>query len=289
MDETNFKMWPIKLNPKVLLKSYLQIIAVQIFLLSLIGCAPRIATDETREISVSTDSIDTQSKKIRLTNGYWPPYNGENLKNGGCDTNIVKETFALAGYDVEFGYFPWARSYILSEDGDWDGTITWADTPQHREGHWISAEPTTIQEFVFFYRADKPFSWQTMEDLSGKIIGITTGYVYNDAFLLILNDPNYEFIESTSDLANFKMLAAGRIDIFPMEKSVGLYILNKELTDDEKENIAYSDESFSEFNAHLLLSKSIPENEQRIIEFDQAFRELKQSGRYEELILQCMP
>ena len=234
------------------------------------------------------DNVDYEKndKIIRLANGNWPPYNGESLPEGGCDSKVVQETFGLAGYEVEFGYFPWARSYSLSATGEWDGTIAWDDTPSHREDHWISSEPTSVQEWVFFYRKEDDFSWDSMNDLYGKTIGITTGYVYSDAFS-DLPDDSVTFLESTTDEANLKMLLSGRIDVFPMEKEVGLYLLRNDFSTDEQNAIAFNKKPISEFNSYLLLSKAIPENKARIEEFDQAFQKLIESDRYDEIMAQC--
>ena len=237
--------------------------------------------------SIATGEVSTDNARIiRLANGNWPPYNGEFLVEGGCDSQVIKETFALAGYEVEYGYFPWARSYSLSATGEWDGTLAWDDTPTHRKDHWISAQPTSVQQWVFFYRKSESFSWESMNDLHGKTIGITTGYVYSDAFTNLPED-SVTFIESTTDDANFKMLLAGRIDVFPMEKEVGLYLINQNFSTEEQNLITFADKAFSEFNSHLLLSKAIPENEKRIKEFDTAFRKLMDNGRYEEIMLHC--
>lgn len=224
---------------------------------------------------------------VRLANGEWPPYNGSELSEGGCDSQVIKEAFALKGIKVEYGFFPWARSYNLSASGDWDGTLAWADTPDHRSEHYISAKPTTIQEFVFFYRSDRPFAWNTLNDLAGKTIGITTGYVYSDAFKEIQKQGTGTFIESSSDEANFKMLLAGRIDIFPMERRVGHYIMSSIFTPQEQTQIIDSPHAFSKFQTYLLLSRAIPQNEQRMILFDRGFKQLQESGRYDQILQAC--
>lgn len=242
--------------------------------------------------NISTDSpttaqVTAQENIIRLANGNWPPYNGENLPHGGCDSWVIEDAFALKGITVDYEYFPWARSYNLSASGEFDGTLAWADTPEHRQQHYVSAEPTTIQEWVFFYRTDNPFKWNTLDDLEGKTVGITAGYVYSDAFSGLENDDKVTFIESSSDEANFDMLYAGRIDVFPMERRVGYYLIHSMFSADEQADLTNSEKSFAQLETHLLLSRAVPENAQRMVLFNQGLRELIDSGKYAEIMAQC--
>jgi len=229
------------------------------------------------------------SNVIRLANGSWEPFNGPDLPHAGCDSWVIQEAFALAGFDVEYSFFPWARSYSLSASGEWDGTLNWADTPEHRAQHYLSAEPTSIQEWVFFYRIDRPLVWKTMDDLKGKTIGTTAGFVYSDIFKDLRLSGDATFVESSSDDANFKMLLAGRIDVFLSERQVGTYRIKSIFTPEQQAQLVGSPQSFSQYESYLLLSKAKPENEQRMILFNQGFKELQANGRYAEIMKSCTP
>ena len=226
---------------------------------------------------------------IRLANGNWAPYNGPDLPNAGCDSQVIKEAFALEGLIVAYDYFPWARSYNLSAAGEWDGTPSWDDTPEHRTRHYLSTEPTSIQEWVFFYRADQPLVWNTFNDLAGKTIGVTTGYVYSDAFKELRSKGTATFVESSSDEANFKKLLAGRIDVFPMERRVGHYLMKSIFTTQEQAQLLDSPQSFAQFRSYLLLSKAVSQNEQRMALFNRGLKRLQASGRYTEIMQSCAP
>jgi polar amino acid transport system substrate-binding protein len=226
---------------------------------------------------------------IRLANGAWPPYDGEALPHYGCDSWVVSEAFALEGITVEYSFFPWARSYSLSASGEWDGTLTWADTPEHRAQHYLSAEPISVQELVFFYRTDRPLKWETLDDLAGKTIAVTTGYVYSDAFQGLKQRGTVTFVESSSDEANFQMLLAGRVDAFPMERRVGYAIVQSLFTAEQRAHLTASTRSFAQLRSYLLLSKAVPQNEQRMGLFNRGFKRLQESGRYAEIIQSCAP
>lgn len=229
----------------------------------------------------------TDSQTIRLANGFWAPYNGPDLPHEGCDSWVITEAFALEGFKVEYGFFPWARSYTLSATGQWDGTLSWDDTPEHRSQHYLSQKPTSLQEWVFFYRTDHPLIWHTLDDLAGKTLGVTTGYVYSDAFKDIQKKNIIKFVESSSDEANFKMLMAGRIDAFPIERQVGRYIIKTIFTPEEQSLITESNRSFAQYRSYLLLSKAVPRNTQMILLFNRGFEKLEASGRYLTIMQNC--
>jgi len=248
-------------------------------------------TRENNTISPSSTQLIPTPKAnvIRLANGTWPPYNAADLPHYGCDSWVIEEAFATQGIKVEYEFFPWARSYNLSATGVFDGTLAWDDTADHREKHFISTEPTSTQEWVFFYRKDTPFQFQSMDDLVGKTVGITSGYVYSDAFVNLRRNGNTNFVESSSDENNFKMLLGGRIDVFPMERNVGNYILETLFTKKEQALISETSNSFSQFKSYLLLSKAVTENEAKIELFNEGFEKLMVNGRYDTIMNLCKP
>jgi polar amino acid transport system substrate-binding protein len=228
------------------------------------------------------------SHLVRLAGGEWSPYFGEKLDHRGCDAWLITEAFALKGYRVEYGFFPWARSYSLASDGSWDGTPEWADTPDHRKLFYLSDAYISNQKWMFMYRKDKPFDWKMLDDLQGKVIGLTSGYVYSDAFLQLRTDPKTVFEEAASDEANIHKLLAGRIDVFPVEEQVGKSILRDSFTQEERDQLAFHPTSFQDFKPYLLLSKAIPGNKELMDQFNAGWNELVQSGKYDQIMRDCL-
>ncbi len=255
--------------------------------LALAGCGAASLDPPTDLPALTAAPEKTTVSTIRLAIGEWPPYTGQNLPHSGCDAQLVTEAFALAGFSVEYGLFPWARSYHLSENGTWDGTLEWADTPAHRATHYLSADYVSKQEWIFFYRQDQPFEWQSMDDLAGKVIGVTTEYVYSDAFAELKQKGLATFSEAPSDEANLKKLLAKRIGIFPMERRVGQALLAANFTPKERAQITVHPKPISAFFTYLLLSKAVPQNRQRLEAFNRGFSRLKASGRYAEIMAAC--
>ncbi len=60
------------------------------------------------------------SKTIRLTNGEWQPYLSKDTPHRGFASHIVIEAFALVGVEVEYGFFPWKRSFKIEPESHED-------------------------------------------------------------------------------------------------------------------------------------------------------------------------
>ena len=236
---------------------------------------------------VASDHTPSSPTVLRLANGEWPPYTGENLPAQGCDSQVVSEVFAEAGVQVQYTFVPWARGMLLSKDGALDGAIEWADTPEHRASHFVSSQPLSEQRWVFFHRRDTSIPWQQLADLHNQRIGLTIGYAYSDMFKPLQAKYPEMFSEAPSDLLNLKKLLHRRLDLVPLERGVGRYLLRTAFTPKEQEQIVAQEQAISLFSPHLLLSRSVAGNEQRMQLFDQGLARLKASGRYQTMMAAC--
>ena len=230
-----------------------------------------------------------QPTLLHLANGEWPPYTGEHLPGKGCDSQVVSEVFAEAGIQVHYTFLPWARGMLLSKSGALDGAIEWADTPEHRASHFISSQALSAQQWVFFHRRDAVVQWQHLEDLKHLRIGLTIGYAYSDVFKPLQAKYPAMFSEAASDVLNFKKLLNHRLDLFPLERGVGSYLLRTTFSPQQQQQIVAHEQAISHFSPRLLLSRAVDGNEQRMQLFDQGLERLKAKGRYREIMVSCFP
>jgi len=235
----------------------------------------------------SVQAREPVSTVLRLANGEWPPYTGQHLPGYGCDSQVVSEAFVLAGIRVEYVFLPWARGMLLSRNGLVDGVIEWEDTPAHRKTHFVSSKPRSRQEWVFFHRKGTSLGWNHLEDLHSQRIGLTIGYAYSDVFKVMQAKYPAAFSEAASDVLNFRKLLSHRIDLFPIASAVGQYLLESRLTAKERASIVMHPKPISEFKSHLLLSRLVKGNDQRMQLFEQGMQQLRDSGRYGEIMAAC--
>lgn len=240
-------------------------------------------------VGPAAGSQATSPEVVRLANGEWPPYTGADLPNYGCDSQVVSEALALEGMRVQYSFLPWARGLLLSQNGVLDGAIEWAATPTIRQHHFVSKTPLSHQQWVFFQRADRALHWQQLDQLTGVTIGITIGYSYSGALAALQRSRPEMFAEAASDLSNFKKLLSGRIDLFPLEKQVGRTLMQRYLTMEEQSQLIVAAQPLADFAPHLLLSRAVVGNEQRLQRFEQGLARLLANGRYREIMARCLP
>lgn len=256
--------------------------------LGLFGCVAPTEEKEVNNLVTTMESSGGVHPVVRLAVGEWVPFTGETLPEYGCDAQIVTEVFARMGFAVEYKFFPWARAMTIARNGEYDGTLEWDDTPDWQEFFYISSEPISPQEWVFFHRKDDPFEWTTVEDLAGKRIGITSGYIYSNAFSQLGETGSLGFEEASSDESNLKKLLAGRIDIFPMERNVGLSLLEKKFAPDEAAQLTYHVKPLAVFEPHLLLTRTNPENDLLITRFNVTFENFRKESVYQQILDECL-
>lgn len=218
------------------------------------------------------------SEKVLLTNGEWPPYLGEQLPHHGIASRIVEEAFALAGIQVQWEFYPWARSLLLAERGERDGSAVWLASPQRHDLFFIS-DPVVQSNYVLFHRRESPLEWQTPADLAGLRLGATIGYNYGAAFQQAEAERSLQIRRLGSDSLGLKQLLGGRIDAFPLDKVVGFDLLHAQFSSEERAQLSFHPHPLHSDSLHLLLSRKVPQNAQRIRQFNAGLTQLRESGR----------
>ena len=218
---------------------------------------------------------------VRLTNGEWPPYMGENIRENGLMSHIVKEALAIEGYKVEYSFFPWKRSYELAKTGEWDGTVGWKKNAEREKDFYFSDPILSVKE-VFFHREDLNFDWTDYEELKKYKIGISIGYSYGYDFDSMKDKLNVE--ETTEDLANLRKLQGKRIDLFPCALEVGYFLIKQNFKGNEAKNLINHPKSINTAEYNLILTKDNPGNREIIIIFDRGLKKLKSSKKFDKLV-----
>ncbi|MCJ7433476.1 MAG: transporter substrate-binding domain-containing protein [Anaerolineales bacterium] len=226
----------------------------------------------------------TPMNSIRLTSGEWPPFTSENLPHFGLASRIVTEAFALKGITVEYGYFPWARSLKLAQDGEWDGSLVWHKSPEREQDFYFSDPAVVTGQNVFFHLKSYDFDWKEMKDLAGLNIGATIDYDYGEAFMQAEKAGEINVDRVPTDEQNFKKMLLGRIDIFPLDLDVGLAMLHQNFSAEEIAQITYHSQPIESYPYSLILSKKVPRNAELIVLFNAGLKELIDSGKMQLFI-----
>ncbi len=83
------------------------------------------------------------------------PYLSAELPHYGFASHLVEEAFAAVDIDVEYGFFPWQRSYNYAREGKdpdggrWHGTLVWVPTEERKNTSFIPIVSSATRKFFF--------------------------------------------------------------------------------------------------------------------------------------------
>lgn len=225
------------------------------------------------------------AEPVRLTNGEWPPYLGEHLPHHGVASRIVAEAFALQGIEVQWEFHPWARSLKMAEQGERDGSAVWLYNAERAQRFHIS-DPVVESGYYLFHRKSRAFDWREIDDLRGLRIAGTRGYDYGAAFQQAEAAGELQVIRLTGDEQGFRQLLAGRVELFPVDKVVGFDMLYQRFSAAERQQLSFHPKPLRSDSLHLLLSRDVPGNAERIERFNRGLAQLRDSGRVAQYLLE---
>lgn len=222
---------------------------------------------------------------VRLTNGEWPPYLGEDLPHHGVASRIVAEAFALQNVEVQWEFHPWARSLKMAEQGTRDGSAVWLYNHEREQRFHIS-DPVVESGYYLFHRKNRHFDWSSVEDLRGLRIAATRGYDYGDAFQQAEAAGEIDVVRLTGDEQGLRQLLAGRVDLFPVDKVVGFDLLYQQFSAAERRLLSFHPVPLRSDSLHLLLSREVPGNAELMQRFNQGLARLRDSGKISQYLLE---
>ncbi len=151
----------------------------------------------------------------------------------GIFVELTLEVAKRAGVPVTITVLPPVRTISEFESLSIDCIFPALDPTM--PGPVAKSSPIYNKVDYVFYLKDTPL--KALKDLEGKRVGLTRGYPYSKE----LTDNKRIIISYVdSDVANMKMLGAGRIDAFVVEEKSGL----KALAQSEQTNITYDPKQF---------------------------------------------
>jgi len=229
-------------------------------------------------------SICFSQDVIRLTNGEWAPYLSEHLPHNGVASHIVSEAFAAVGVKVEYGFFPWKRSFLYAQQGAgasnevWNGSLLWIYLPERTED-FLYSDPVIVDSQVLFFLKSAPLDFSVLDDLKGKVLGGTAHTAYPrlqegvDKGLFTINrGAGYDSL--------FKRLFANRIDAIPNVRRVGEFYIRTGLSPRQQGQMTSSPTEIEERTYYLILSKKVAGNKQLITRFNRGLKIIRENGFY---------
>jgi len=206
----------------------------------------------------------------------WSPYTDSTKLNDGIASSIVREAFDKVGIPIKIIFRPWGRAYQDALRGNIDGSILWRKTDEREELFYFS-DPVLVVNIVFFHRTDLDFNWNSLNDLANYRIGVVHGFNYDEGFDSLIDLGELQVQEVTNQELNIKKIYYGRIDITPIVELSGHTTVQEIFAGDSiaMSSIIHQKRPLAQQELHLILSKSIPENERIIELFNEGLRSIQ--------------
>jgi len=221
---------------------------------------------------------------IVIAAGEYPPWLSSQFVGGGFIGQVISESFEYSGYIATLDFQPWKRGYEQTRSGRYIASAYWYPSKKH-EQNFVYSAPIHTENTHFFYHVKKPLEhWETLTDLADFKIGATDGYTYTDAFWEASRQGIIYVELANRDGLNIAKLLRRRIDLFPVEKFLGLALIKSNTNPNGSSLIAYHPTPLLKTTGHLLFSKAHPDTDKLLESFNLGLIRLRDSGRYDELL-----
>ncbi len=234
-------------------------------------------------LTLAHTAMAGEEVSLTLSNQEWPPYMGEALPQGGVLSDVVALAFSRIGVKVRYVFLPTPRALASAASGRVDGSIGWTPTAERRQNLMFSG-PVMTARMVFFQRSGETFEWRILADLAPYRIGVTVGNTYSAAFSHLQYSGALQVDPSADDLSNLRKLAAGRVDLFPIEATVGRYLVMRHFPVSEQTHLQAQSRSFWSAPLCVAIRSNYPGGRRLLQRFDKEIAGMKASGELNRLL-----
>ncbi|NQT92343.1 MAG: transporter substrate-binding domain-containing protein [Lentisphaerae bacterium] len=248
-------------------------------------------------LSAAAEVTEPASRPLRIAAEDYPPY--EYIEDGvpkGIDVDVFEKVFGKLGIEYEIEFYPFTRGWLMLTKGMADAAPSISYQP-FREPHLfytdaqrefartgrIPEDYLWMTEYVFFVltRNRDKFRFETYEQLRADKprIGTNRDYSYDDDFL----NAKLSVREVNDTKEGLSALVTGEIDLYPMDKTVGIATLQEMGL---RDSVTFLPRPlFSKpYLAPFVRTSDYPGLENLMHDFYRELRELRESGEYETIL-----
>ena len=215
----------------------------------------------------------------------WCPYNcAPGSENPGYMLEIATEIGKLYGHTIDYKQLSWARAIEETRDGKHVGIIAAAQSDA--EGFIFPDQSFGVSELVYITRKDVAFTYNGIQSLDGKSIGVVQDYTYAEE----LNDYIKKYSKDIKKVqvaagdnaleTNIRKLEAGRVDIIVEDLNVLSQKL-KQLAKTDSFNVSKSPEKL---DLYFGFSPKNPKSPEYAKEFSEGLTKIRASGKLAEIM-----
>lgn len=228
-------------------------------------------------IIASTSAMTIALEANLAAEDNWLPYSGTDEKS--ISHVIIKSAFKSVGVKVKIHSYPYARAQKNVLDGNLDGFFNVSKQPSTQKKFHFGKEPIFKAQASFFYHEKLKFKFSNIKEVpKGTTFVLIRGFEYGKDFEK--NKHNFELVYVDSQEQIINMLISNRPAITIMYDEVAKYYLRKISGVEKIEKYIPSHTS----NIYVAFNKKNPKSKVLSKKLDQGLRELKKTGKYQELL-----
>lgn len=248
-------------------------------------------------IHALADPLPSTNRPLRIAAEDYPPY--EYIEDGvpkGIDVEVFETVFGRLGIEYEIEFYPFTRGWMMLTKGTVDAAPSISYQP-FREPHVYYTEGQRefaktgeipedylwMTEYVFFvnrkFRASLRFESYDQVKRDGYRVGLLKEYSYHPGFL----EEGFETRTYVNPIDGMRALTRGEIDLFPMDKTVGIATLQEMGL---RDSVTFLPKPlFSKpYLAPFVRESGYPGIEQLMRDFNRVLRGMRESGEYEAVV-----
>ncbi|MBL8507058.1 MAG: transporter substrate-binding domain-containing protein [Chitinimonas sp.] len=221
------------------------------------------------------------AQPIRLATGEWPPYTGATLPHGGLAEHIITSAFAASGQSVSYLRLSWKRGLEMARQGKADGAILWSCRDQASQPDYLVSQPIIRSEVVLLRRVGRVLDLKHPDKARGFRLAYPDMYAYEGipAYAQLLKASGIPPLILSSDQAGIQALLNDRIDAYPVDRQVGLYLLHQAAPTVWQDMVTQLAQPLSQHDLCVLLHRRHPDAGNWLAALNQGLAKLRSSGQ----------
>jgi polar amino acid transport system substrate-binding protein len=224
-----------------------------------------------------------EAKEVRIAFGLAiPPYVIED-KDAGFEVDIMREALAVKGHTLKPVYAASATTVQLLKDGKIDGAQRGNPDLVDGTGVYYASQPAVVYQDYAITLKKNNLPIDSLADLKGKSIAAYMGatkFIGPDYAAAVKDNPKYQ--EVSNQKRQSLMLFSNGIDVVISDINIFKYFRSSEQGQvDTKQEIVFHKifaDSTLKTNNPIFVDKQIRDD------FDAGLKQLKTSGRYQQII-----
>ncbi len=190
---------------------------------------------------------------------------------------MLEAVFARLGEPLTLQAMPWKRALLKGAAGEVGIGGIYRNIERLRVFDY--SEPIYEERLLLYVRRDQAFDFHGIEDLHGRRIGVIRGWSYTDDFDRAMREGRIDAQPGSSDEANLRKLASGRLDAVVVIEMAARRLLEQ----DGLDALQPLPRPLSINPTYLVFAKQA-RRQDLLLRFDQALREMREDGSLQRLI-----